>query len=319
MQNFIVGKSQAIQRLMERIDSVAQSDLSILLFGETGTGKNMIATYIHQASRRQKQPFVILDCARMNPNLVESELFGHKKGAFTGAVSKKIGLFEMANNGTLFLNEIENLSLEIQAKLLHVLETGSFRRVGGDQDLQSNFRLISATNEDILRLIENGRFRLDLYYRINELIFTVPSLRERRKDILCFAERFVKEFCCSSGKTVEISDAAQRLLTSHSWPGNIRELRNVLHRAVILTHNKVLLPEDFPTDLRMEAQLEQAKQEQWSLQKIERQHIAAILDETAGNLSKAHKILDIGYSTLVRKIKKYDISKDTLTIRQNSK
>jgi DNA-binding NtrC family response regulator len=303
----IICKSPAMQKVMEQVNRVASSQISILFCGENGTGKNLLARYTHDFSLRKDGPFVILDCATISPNLVESELFGYERGAFTGATATKTGLIDKAKGGTLFLNEIQNLSLEIQAKLLEVLDSQIFRRVGGTQDLQADFRLMSATNQDIAQLIAVGRFRQDLYFRINELCIEFPTLRERWEDILPLAEHFVEQFNLEEGKNVKLSRTVKRLLLAHTWPGNVRELRNVIHRAVILCQTPELRPKDFPLDSRLAMQLEQAKQERWSLEEIERQHIVAILEVTGGNLTQTSQILGIDRKTLLRKIKKYKL------------
>lgn len=306
MEN-IICKSQAMKAMMEMVNRIAPTQTTILLVGETGVGKNLVARCIYDLSPRKDGPFVILDCATMSPNLVESELFGYERGAFTGATATKPGLIDKAKGGTLFLNEIQNLTLEMEAKLLEVLDSQIFRRVGGTQDLQADVRLISATNQDIAQLIAVGRFRQDLYFRINELCIDVPPLRQRREDILPLADYFVEKFSREESKTVKLSKAAKQLLLAFSWPGNVRELRNVIHRAVILCQGLQLLPEDFPLDSRLAMQLEQAKQEQWTLKQIQRQHIAAILEAMHGNLTQASKILGIDRKTLMRKIKKYKL------------
>ncbi|MEM3170660.1 MAG: sigma-54 dependent transcriptional regulator [Candidatus Nitrosotenuis sp.] len=274
-----------------------------LLAGETGVGKNLIASRIHNLSPRKDGRFVITDGATMNDNLMESELFGHEKGAFTGAGTTKIGRIEMANGGTLFLNEVQNLNLEMQAKLLEVVESGRFHRVGGSHEIQSNFRLIVATNQDLEQLVESRRFRKDLYYRVHQAIIEIPSLRERKEDILPLAEHYVQTYSREMGKTVHLSEAAKELLLAYPWHGNVRELMNAIHRAVIHAKSAELLPQDFQLKMRREALVVTGKENGLSLEEVERRYIEIVLESVNGNIVQACKVLGIDRSTLYRKIK----------------
>jgi DNA-binding NtrC family response regulator len=306
MEN-IICKSQAMKALMEMVNRIAPTQATILLVGETGVGKNLVASCIHDLSPRKGGRFVIMDGATMNDNLMESELFGHEKGAFTGAVATKAGRMEMANGGTLFLNEVQNLSLEMQAKLLEVVESGAFYRVGGQQEIHSDFRLIVATNQELELLVESGKFRRDFYYRIHQAIIEIPPLCERKEDILPLAEHYVQTYSSELGKTVHLSEAAKDLLLTYPWHGNVRELMSAIHRAVLCCPNSELQPADFRLDMRREALVVTGKKNGLSLEEIERRYIAAVLEQTNYDLPQASKILETSYNTLKRKIEKYGL------------
>jgi DNA-binding NtrC family response regulator len=305
MENVIIGKSQAIKATMEMVNRIAPTQISILLVGETGAGKNLLARYIHDLSPRKGGRFVIMDGATMNDNLMESELFGHEKGAFTNATATKIGRIEMANGGTLFLNEVQNLSLEMQMKLLEVVESGWFYRVGGQHEIHSNFRLLVATNQDLEQLVESGKFRKDFYYRVHQAIIEIPPLRERREDLLTLAEHYVNTYSGEVGKAVRLSEPVRELLLAYSWPGNVRELMSAIHRAVIHCKNSELQPEDFDLKMRREALLEEGKRNDMSLEAIERRYVEMVLESANGNIAQACKILGIDRSTLYRKNKNF--------------
>jgi transcriptional regulator with PAS, ATPase and Fis domain len=302
MEN-IISKSQAMKAVMEMVNRVAPTPIPILVVGETGVGKNLIARCIHDLSPCKGSRFVIMDGATMNDNLMESELFGHEKGAFTNATATKIGRIEIANGGTLFLNEVQNLSLEMQAKLLEVVESGRFYRVGGSQEIHSNFRLLVATNQDLEQLVESGRFRKDFYYRVYQAIIEIPPLRERKEDILPLAEHYLQTYGSELGKTVRLSEVAKDLLLAYPWPGNVRELMSAIHRAVIHCKNSELLPQDFQLKMRREALLEEGKRKGMSLEEIERRYVEMVLESANGNIVQACKILGIDRSTLYRKNK----------------
>jgi DNA-binding NtrC family response regulator len=292
MEN-IISKSQAMKAVMEMVNRLAPTPIPILVVGETGVGKNLLARCIHDLSPRKDGWFVIMDGATMNDNLMESELFGHEKGAFTNATATKIGRIEMANGGTLFLNEVQNLSLEMQAKLLEVVESGRFYRVRGSQEIHSNFRLIVATNQDLEQLVESRKFRKDFYYRIHQAIIEISPLREHKEDILPLAEHYLQTYGSELGKTVHLSEAAKELLLYYSWPGNVRELMSAIHRAVIHCKNSELLPADFELKMRREAIIENGKTNSLSLKEMERQYIAAVLEATHGNHAKTGEVLGI--------------------------
>jgi transcriptional regulator with PAS, ATPase and Fis domain len=303
MENVIICKSRAMKAMMEMVNRIAPMPITILLAGETGVGKNLVARCTHDLSPRKGGRFVIMDGATMNDNLMESELFGHEKGAFTNATATKIGRIEMANGGTLFLNEVQNLSLEMQAKLLEVVESGTFYRVGGQHEIHSNFRLVVAANQNLEQLVESGRFQKDFYYRIHQAIIEIPSLRERKEDILPLAEHYMRTYSSKLGKTVHLSEAAKDLLLAYPWPGNVRELMSAIHRAVIHCENSELLPQDFQLKMRHEALLEEGKRKRMSLEEIERRYIEIVLESENGNIVQACKILGIDRSTLYRKNK----------------
>ncbi len=308
MEATILYKSRAMQEVLHKLREVAPTSISILLYGETGTGKTLIARHIHGASAQRAGAFVMLDVGATPQNIVESMLFGHEKGAFTSASVQQIGLLEQANGGTLFLDEIQNLSLEVQTNYLHVVESGGlFRRLGGRQELCSRFRLIAATNANLRELVEKGDFRRDLYFRLDQFSVTIPSLRERKEDILPLAEHYLKVYSAKLGKTAHFTPAAHELLLHHSWLGNVRELINAIVKALVNCKNSELLPQDFDLDLRCETLLSKAKTQCWSLEELERRHIAAVLEETRNNLTHASRILHIDRSTLKRKMVQYKL------------
>jgi len=311
MQNVIFGRSQTMKVVKERLDEVAHTDIPILLEGETGTGKNLLAKYIHDLSPRKESRFVIVDGATLSGNLMESELFGHEKGSFTGAGSAKIGRLELAHSGTLFLNEAQNLSLDTQAKLLEVVENGTFYRVGGHQEIHSSFRLIAATNRNLDKLISAGRFREDFYYRLEHAVIRLPPLRERREDILLLVECFLQKFNQSTGKSALLSDEAKELLLHYHWPGNIRELSNKIEHAVAFCQNSILLPKDFNLNMRREALLLEVMNNGGNmLEEMERRLIVMVLEEVNYNLTQASTMLGIGRNTLKRKMEAYKLGRN---------
>lgn len=237
----IVGRSRALSEVLELVRTVGPADSTVLIEGETGTGKELIAAAVHAQSNRRARPFVKLNCAAIPLDLLESELFGHEKGAFTGAVARKLGRFEIADSGTLFLDEIGDIPLELQAKLLRVLQEGEFERLGNTQTRRVNVRLVAATNANLLRLVSEKRFRADLYYRLNVFPISLPPLRERTNDIPLLVKHFVAKYASQMRKEIdEIPDAVMDQLLEHSWPGNVRELQNVIERSVILTTGRTL-------------------------------------------------------------------------------
>jgi formate hydrogenlyase transcriptional activator len=275
----IVGSSTALMEVLDLVRTVAPTDSTVLIKGETGTGKELIAGAVHTQSRRRDRPFVKLNCAAIPLGLLESELFGHERGAFTGAVTRKIGRFESADGGTLFLDEIGDIPLELQPKLLRVLQEGEFERLGSNQTQRVNVRLVAATNGDLLKLVSKKRFRSDLYYRLNVFPIAVPPLRDRAEDIPQLARHFVKKYAERMQKPIdEIPVAAMNALGSHSWPGNIRELQNFIERSVILTDGKVLCP-------CLEGLREGTEKEVITLEEAERDHIRKTLKKTRGIIS----------------------------------
>lgn len=300
----LIGESKAIQRVRALARDCARTDMSVMILGETGTGKELVARLIHNLSHRSSKPMIIVNCAAIPEELFESELFGHEKGAFTGAHATKIGLMEEADGGTLFLDEVGDLSLPHQARLLRAIETGTFRRVGGNTDIRVNVRVISATNKDIPVEVNAGRFRRDLFHRLNTFIITIPPLRERRTDIPQLAEYFLKRLRERMPiRPSRISTQALKWLETQPWEGNVRELRNVVERAAVICQSDEIQTHHLVSD--MPAVL---KDQFPTLMELERQHIVEALRRTQGNVVSAAQLLGIGKSTLYRKIEEYKIN-----------
>jgi transcriptional regulator with GAF, ATPase, and Fis domain len=302
----ILGKSQAIKKVLSQIEQVAGTDATVLVSGETGTGKELIARAIHNLSSRKKRPMVILNCAALPSSLVESELFGREKGAYTGAMTRQSGRFELADNSTIFLDEINALPPEVQAKLLRVLQYGTFERLGSTDTLKVNVRVIAATNKDLNKAVNNGDFREDLFYRLNVFPIEVPPLRERGGDIPLLVWAFVREFSESMGKTIDtIPKKSMQALEAYSWPGNVREVKNFIERAMIVTNGSTL---QLPPLESSDAVYGKAK----TLDDLQRQHIYKVLDKTGWRISGPHgaaRILGINPKTLASRMKKLDIQK----------
>lgn len=294
--------SKAMQELLEAADLVAaDAHATVLLLGETGVGKGWLARRIHATSQRATKPFLTLNCASLGPQLVESELFGHERGAFTGAMIQKRGLVEVADGGTLFLDEVGELPMQVQAQLLTFLDGRTFRRVGGTRTLQANVRVLAATNVDLRGAAEKGQFRKDLYYRLGVMPLTVPPLRERQEEITSLALQLLGELAMrgSHGRSVELSVEAQKALRQYEWPGNVRELRNALERALILSRGETILVRHLPQELRgpdVRADVTD------KLEDVERLHLNRVLASVAGNRTKAAEMLGISRSTLKRKL-----------------
>lgn len=299
----IVGISEPMQALFQLIEEVAAVDSPVLIRGETGTGKELVAKAIHARSPRRFGPFVPINCGAFTESLLESELFGHEVGSFTGATKAKKGRLEIAQGGTLFLDEIGEIPMKMQVDLLRVLEERRIHRVGGTRDFPVDFRLISATHRDLSREMERGHFRQDFYFRLNVIEIQVPPLRERREDIPVLAEHFLAKFRRETNKPVEGFDAgALELLCAYDWPGNVRELENAVERAVVLTKGRRLQRDDFAFLFRGGA-----PSEPHSLKEMERLHIQRVLSLCGGNISRAAKLLEINRTTLHNKIKKYGL------------
>ena len=303
----IVGNSEALQHVLFRVEKVAPMDTTVLIEGETGTGKELITMAIHNLSRRKNKPFIKVNCANFSPTLIESELFGHEKGAFTGAASRKIGWFELANGGTLFLDEIGELPMNLQTKLLQFLQTGEFHRLGGTKTIQVDVRLIAATNRRLDEMVKAGLFRKDLFYRLNVYPITVVPLRERKSDIPLLTRHFTKQFNQKLGKRItRIPASVMKKLENYSWPGNIRELQNVIERAVILSPGDTLEIENL-----YGAALEST--EDWlPLVDYERQYIIRVLEKTLWRVEGpkgAARILQINPDTLRSRMRKLGIKK----------
>ncbi|WP_312342976.1 sigma-54-dependent transcriptional regulator [Chryseobacterium binzhouense] len=308
----IIGKSSLIKSAIVSAKKVAVTDATVLLTGETGTGKEVFAQAVHNASNRSKQNFVAINCSAFGKDLLENELFGHKAGAFTGAIKDSKGIFEEANNGTVFLDEIGEMPLDLQAKLLRVLESGEFLKVGDSKPTKVNVRIIAATNRDLQKEINNGNFREDLYYRINIFNIVLPSLRERTSDIEELAYFFLRKFSGKIGKkTTGFSDEYLNSLKKHSWKGNIRELRNIIERSVILEESHELSVGSLPFDLQQNTSTNSSENKTlsaFSMASAEKLHIQKILNHTKGNKAEAARLLEIGIATLYRKIEDYKIS-----------
>lgn len=307
----VIGKSRLIQFAIDSAKKVAMTDATVLLNGETGTGKEVFAQAIHNASNRNKQNFVAVNCSAFSKELLENELFGHKAGAFTGAMKDSKGIFEEANNGTVFLDEIGEMPLDLQAKLLRVLESGEFLKVGDSKPTKVNVRIIAATNRDLQTEIDKGNFREDLFYRINIFNIILPSLRDRTSDIPELANYFLMKFSQKIGKKIiSISDDYLGVLKKHSWKGNIRELRNIIERSVILEDGNTLSIDSLPFDLQQTSisQTENKTLSAFSMASAEKIHIQKTLNYTKGNKAEAARLLEIGIATLYRKIEEYKIS-----------
>ena len=297
----IIAKSPKMQQVIEVIKVVAKSSATVLITGDSGTGKELVARAIHSQSYRKDKPFVAVSCAALPESLLESELFGHEKGAFTGAHVQRRGKFEVANRGTLFLDEIGEMSANIQVHLLRVLEEKEFTRVGGNELIKVDVRVISATNRDMKQAVSSGQFREDLYYRLNVVTIELPPLRERKEDIPLLAQHFLKKFALENQKEVtDFSPEATDFLLKYEWPGNVRELENAIERAVILAKNTYIDVADLPQESPTSAEAATSGK---SLEEIEKDHILKVLRETGGNYSKAARILGISRVTLYNKIR----------------
>ena len=304
-----VGSSSAMRRVGTMIAQVADTDATVLLEGESGTGKGLAAEEIHRLSGRANGPFVDMNCAALSPGLVESELFGHERGAFTDASRTKPGLLEIASGGTVFLDEIGELAPEIQSKLLKVLEDRRFRRVGGVRDVTSNVRVIAATNRNLKDLVAARRFRQDLYYRLNVFAISIPPLRERPGDILELAHHFLGRLNETLGTAVDgLDPQVEHILTTYRWPGNVREVRNVLERAVILARSGIIEPHHLPSDVRATARARAGSEtDLCSLTELEAEHIQRVLTATNGNVKRSAEVLGISRTTLYAKIQGYGL------------
>jgi len=301
------------KRMEQVIKLLAPTNMSVIIQGESGTGKEMVANAIHQKSKRSKKPFVAIDCGALPKELAASELFGHIKGSFTGAINNKTGHFQMAEGGTLFLDEIGNLSYDNQIKLLRVLQERKIRKIGDTKDIPIDVRLIAASNEDLEDLAKNGEFREDLFYRLNEFMVDIAPLRERRDDILIFAKHFLNQANEDLDKAIEgFSDATEQILINHKWDGNLRELKNVIKRAVLLSPGNVLEKEALPVELSQpKFQTSTESDEITDLKSVaeraERKAIIKVLEQTGYNKTKTAKILKIDRKTLYNKLESYNI------------
>jgi two-component system nitrogen regulation response regulator NtrX len=313
----MIGDSEPISELKQQIDLAAPTSGWVLITGENGTGKELVARSIHLNSQRKAKPFVEVNCAAIPEELIESELFGHEKGAFTGATTQRKGKFDKANGGTLFLDEIGDMSLKTQAKILRILQEHKFERVGGNQTIEVDVRVIAATNKDLEEEIKEGNFREDLYYRLNVLPFHVPPLRERSGDIQALAKHFLEFFCQKEGKKAKkLSDESLNLLAQYTWPGNVRELKNIIERLAIMTVDEIIEPSHLPTVVIKNAQNGDDMYTNLAMQddnfrsardQFEKAFITRKLQENNWNVSKTAEVIEIERSNLHRKIKSYGI------------
>jgi len=302
-----VAESKKMKEVLSLISRVAKADSTVLIHGESGTGKELVARLIHHASNRKNNRFIPISCAALPETLLESELFGYERGAFSGAEKRKIGKFELAHRGTLFLDEIGDLPIGIQVKLLRVLQEFTFERLGSNTPIKVDVRLISATNQSLTEKISQGTFREDLYYRLNVISVELPPLRERKEDIKPLVEHFISKYCCRDKTKIKgISKDALDSLLRYSWPGNVRELENVIERAVVLCRGDLIESRDTPLKTELDKKLYDAE----SLHEVERMHIKMILRTTDWNLSEAAKRLGIHRNTLRLKMKEYEIEKE---------
>jgi len=308
----IIGKSKKMREVFEVIALAAPSDATVLILGESGTGKELIANAIHQNSNRKDKPFIKVNCAALPENLLESELFGHEKGAFTGAVNRRQGRFELADGGTIFLDEIGDMTLSTQAKILRVLQEGEFERVGGEKTIKANVRIIAATNKELELEVENGNFRKDLYFRLSVVPITLPSLRQRKEDIPELAEHFLNKYAKKNNRLIRgFTPDAIDLLMRYNWPGNIRELENVVERAVIMSRAEFISLDALPISLRSsDTDSNDSGEEVFAgrpIKEVEKELIIKTLERTDNNITRAAELLGISRRTLHNKIKEYEI------------
>ncbi|MBN2687434.1 MAG: sigma-54-dependent Fis family transcriptional regulator [Deltaproteobacteria bacterium] len=312
----LTGKSKSIAELKEMIQIIAPTNAWILIMGENGTGKELVARSLHRLSKRSNMPFVEVNCAAIPEELIESELFGHEKGSFTGATQKKRGKFDLANGGTLFLDEVADMSLKAQAKILRILQEKKFERVGGTRYIETDVRVLAATNKDLEKEMEEGRFRQDLYYRLHVIPLVVPPLRDRKEDIPYLVEPFLKEFSEKEGIPIkQISDEALKLFMNHDWPGNVRELKNIIERLVIMTPSVIIQEEDIPPMIKKnggdgepsDGDLQQTDTFREAKEEFEKHFIIQKLQENEWNISKTAKAIGIERSNLHRKIRSYGL------------
>ncbi|HXZ27679.1 MAG TPA: sigma-54 dependent transcriptional regulator [Terriglobales bacterium] len=310
----LIGQSSPMHRVFEAIETVGPTDATVLITGESGTGKELVARAIHAASPRRFHPLVVIHCGALTETLLESELFGHEKGAFTGAQYRKLGKFEIAEGGTVFLDEIGDISLKTQTDLLRVLQEREITRVGGNQPIKVDFRCIAATNKSLEKLIEEGRFRPDLFYRLNVFRIELPALRQRREDIPALTDHFVRRFSLAMNKRItRVAPAAMAQLQAYDWPGNVRELENAVERAMVVAQEPELRVEDFTLKLAGNHAAGH------TLEDIERAHILRVLEECGGNQTRAAELLDIDRVTLHNRLKKYGWSRGAPENRNEGK
>ncbi len=304
----IIAKSSKMLKIFELIKTVAPSNATVLITGDTGTGKEIIARAIHHQSKRRSKPFIATSCAALAESLLESELFGHEKGSFTGAVGRKKGKFEAADKGTLFLDEIGEINANTQIHLLRALEEKKITRIGSNEEIAVDVRIITATNKDLRNRVLEGQFREDLYYRLKVVTIKLPPLKDRKEDILPLAEHFLKKYAEENNKdTVKFSPGVNEFMLNYSWPGNVRELENMIEHGVILSKDNAITMAELPQDI-----IHPTIQKEKTIEAITKNHILNVLEETKGNISKAAAILGIRRMTLYNKLKKYDLTVNKL-------
>jgi sigma-54 dependent transcriptional regulator, flagellar regulatory protein len=317
----IIGQSSPMRNIFKMVEKVAASNTTIMLNGETGTGKGMIARAIHEHSSRSGNPFIQINCGATPEGLLESEFFGYRRGAFTGATSDKPGKFELAKGGTIFLDEIGDMSADLQVKVLRVLEEGEFERVGGHETIKSDARIIAATHRDLEEEVQKGCFREDLYYRLYVIPILLPTLRERKTDIPALVEYFLEQFAKKHNvKPARVSEQAMQMLIDYSWPGNVRELRNLIERLVVLQETEMILPENLPEKIRTERHPSIQPKRQvnsngisfnTAVSEFEKALIISALEKTNWVKNRAAELLKIKRTTLIEKIKRYHLDKET--------
>ncbi|MFZ0456051.1 MAG: sigma-54 dependent transcriptional regulator [Ignavibacteriaceae bacterium] len=308
----IIGNNEKIKDVFEVLALAAPSDATILILGESGTGKELIANAVHQNSPRKDKPFIKINCAALSENLLESELFGHEKGAYTGAATQRLGRFEQANNGTLFLDEIGDMSASTQSKILRVLQEGEFERLGGNKSIKVDVRIIAATNKDLEEEVKEDRFRKDLYFRLSVVPVKIPALRERKEDISLLAEHFLKKYADKNQRLIKgFTPAAIYMLMRYSWPGNVRELENVIERAVIISREDMIVPDSLPAALNASSNtIQEVPGRELAgrlIKDVERELIIKTLEQTKHNITQAAKLLGITRRGLQYKLKELDI------------
>jgi two-component system response regulator AtoC len=307
----LIGKSQKMMEVLRMIEKVAPSDSTVLVTGESGTGKELVARAIYRNSPRSSEPFVVVNCSAIQPTLLESEIFGHEKGAFTGAIARKPGKMERADGGILFLDEIGDMANELQAKLLRAIQEKEFERVGGTAPIKADVRFIAATNRDLHKAIQEGKFREDLFYRLNVVNIQLPPLRENREDIPLLVEHFLQKHSAAlKRRGIQITDRAMGILANYRWPGNVRELQNSIERAILLADSDLIGPEHLPQEIRAGVTPETVQTEApiksgTALKDMEKEHILKTLEEVGGNRTKAAKLLGISLRSLQYKLKEY--------------
>ena len=305
---FVIGSTERMRRVADNLDAVKDSSSSVLICGETGTGKELIAKTLHYTSNKREKAFVAVNCAALPRELLESELFGYEKGAFTGAVARRIGKFEEAEGGTVFLDEIGELEMALQAKLLRVLQERELERLGSNKKIKVNFRLVSSVNHDLKKAIEAGTFRRDLFYRINVVQINVPPLRERMEDLPLLVSEFISEFCAREKKVLKVSDEVMDILRRQAWPGNIRQLKNVIERAVVLAKGDTLTARELSEEFfaTTQGRTPEARNGQKTLKEIELQAIKEALEQCNGNKSKAAKLLGISRKSFYSRLRELE-------------